>query len=591
MYADEKNIQILTGVLKESRIRKAVLSPGGSSAPIVQSFQHDSFFECYSAADERNAVYFAAGIAQVTGEPVVCVCTAGTAASNYLPGMTEAFYQNLPVVAVTADSAPYLLGQLELQKINQENIFDGVVKKHVTLPAVLSETDAWACNRMVNEAVLALSHHGSGPVHINVQITQTLACSTRCIPKQRVIRRYQVPEADYESLHLKLSGKKIMAVAGQGLKTDERFLAVCGRFYEMYDCMFAVETVSNLRCPGAAAVYPLIETGAVGEGREFVPDIVISIGNHIASYQLKQFLRKHRESVESWVVHESGEVRDPFWCCSSIFEGEAGEFFERLLACGSRQNPQNRHLYCRRWKGLYDRCDFQAEVFSSLSIARILSKTMPEGALLHTAVLNSTRVMQFSDYLEHQRVQYFCNLGALGTDGCMAAFMGEAAAADSLAYLLTGDLSFFYGMNAAGMRGMKNNIRIVLLNNGGGEEFKIKMDYPDMEEFVCARNTLSAKGWALECGFSYFTASGHKETEKILEAFSRPSEKPMLLEIFLDMDKDAQAIREMYRRNRNSRKPGQGKHGLKSGIRSAAEKLLSGKSLKKAKEIFEIIRS
>ncbi len=590
MYADEKNIQILIGVLKGHRIKRAVLSPGGSDAPIVQSFQHDRFFECYSAADERNAVYFAIGIARVTREPVVCVCTAGTAVSNYLPGMTEAFYQNLPVVAVTADSSPYLLGQLELQKISQEQIFNGVIKKQVTLPAVRSETDAWACNRMINEAVLELSHHGSGPVHINVQITQTLGCSTHTIPKQRVIRRHQVSEADYENLHKRLTGKKVMAVAGQGLTIDEKFLAACARFYETYDSMFAVETVSNLQCPGAVSVYPLTETGAVGPGGDFVPDIVISIGNHTASYQLKQFLREHHKSIENWQVHESGEVRDPFWCCSDIFEGEAGEFFERLPACSSTQNRQNRHVFFSKWQRLYHECDFQTKSFSSLGIARILSQTMPEGSILHTAVLNSTRVMQFSDYLEHKKVQYFCNLGALGIDGCTAAFLGEAAASDSLAYLLTGDLSFFYGMNAIGMHGVKNNVRIVLLNNGGGEEFKIKMDYPDIEEFVCAENKLCAKGWALECGFSYFTASDYEQTKKILDTFSRPSEKPVFLEIFLDMDTDAQVIREMYHKNR-MKHPGQVKQELKSSIKNAAGKLLSEKSFQKAKEIYEAIRS
>ena len=101
MYANEKNIQILIGVLKRKGIREVILSPGGTNAPIIQSFQYDNFFSCHSVVDERNSIYYAIGISQVKGCPVVCVCTAGTAVSNFLPGMTEAYYQNIPIIAVT----------------------------------------------------------------------------------------------------------------------------------------------------------------------------------------------------------------------------------------------------------------------------------------------------------------------------------------------------------------------------------------------------------------------------------------------------------------------------------------------------------
>ena len=69
-------------------------------------------------------------------KPVACICTSGTAACNYLPGITEAFYQNVPVLAITADKNPYFQNQLETQKINQMGIFQGVVKYEVELPIV-----------------------------------------------------------------------------------------------------------------------------------------------------------------------------------------------------------------------------------------------------------------------------------------------------------------------------------------------------------------------------------------------------------------------------------------------------------------------
>ena len=136
MYSTIKSIQLLTALLKKYNINKLVLSPGGSDIPIIHSLENDDFFECHSVVDERSAVYYGIGLAQQTKSPVACICTSGTAVSNYLPGMTEAFYQDVPIVAITADKDPYRLNQLMLQKTQQVNIFESVTKKSVNLPVV-----------------------------------------------------------------------------------------------------------------------------------------------------------------------------------------------------------------------------------------------------------------------------------------------------------------------------------------------------------------------------------------------------------------------------------------------------------------------
>ena len=112
MYSVLRNVQILVAYLKEYDIQDIVMSPGGSDIPLIHSIETDSFFKCYSVVDERSAVYFAIGLAQEKNRPVACVCTSGTAVSNYMPGMTEAFYQDVPVLAITADKNPLFQGQL-----------------------------------------------------------------------------------------------------------------------------------------------------------------------------------------------------------------------------------------------------------------------------------------------------------------------------------------------------------------------------------------------------------------------------------------------------------------------------------------------
>ncbi len=547
MYSNEKSVQMLVSLLKEYGIKDVIISPGGSDAPIVRSFEYDSFFTCYSVVDERNAAYMAMGMAQELGRPVVCLCTAGTAVCNFIPGITEAFYQNVPVVAITSDQHPYFMNQLELQKIKQEDLFEGVIKKEVTLPCVKTEIDEWQCNRVLNEALLELYHHGKGPIHINVPIMETLACEQKSLPEQRVIRRYDVSKASYGEFAVHLTNKKILVVVGENIEIAETDIALFEEFYKRYNCVFNVETISNLKCSGCVTTYPATETGYASKRPELLPDVIISIGNYIASYKLKEILREGRKTSENWLISASGNVCDPYWSLNNIFEGDFREFFDLIIK--QKIAETKNHNYFETWNKIVNEVELGDLSFSSLSIAKILSEEIANSSILHTAILNSTRITQFFRF--EKNVKFYSNLGALGIDGCISTFIGHSFATDKISYLLIGDLSFFYGMNGISIRGIKNNVRIILLNNGGGEEFKIKMPYPqnEMSNYICAQRERTAKGWAESLGFGYYTAKTNDGVRSILKEFAKRSDRPLLLELFLNIDDDAKIIRHIYSSN------------------------------------------
>ena len=169
MYTELKNYQIIIAMLKKYGIRHLVLSAGSRNVPFVHSVESDPFFKCYSVVDERSAGYFAIGLAQELNEPVLISCTASTASCNYYPPVAEAFYQNVPLVILTSDRNPEMMGQREDQMINQVGMFDRHVRKSVNLPLINNKSNENYCERLLNEALLELNHNGtSGPVHINV---------------------------------------------------------------------------------------------------------------------------------------------------------------------------------------------------------------------------------------------------------------------------------------------------------------------------------------------------------------------------------------------------------------------------------------
>ena len=101
-YSNEKNVLLMVALLKAHGIRKVVASPGTTNITFVASLTHDPFFQVYSSVDERSAAYMACGMADESGEPVVISCTGATASRNYFPGLTEAYYRKLPILAITS---------------------------------------------------------------------------------------------------------------------------------------------------------------------------------------------------------------------------------------------------------------------------------------------------------------------------------------------------------------------------------------------------------------------------------------------------------------------------------------------------------
>lgn len=583
MNSSFRSIQILVDLLKQNEIRDVVLSPGGSDIPLIHSMETDDFFTCYSVVDERSAAYFAMGVAQEKKRPVACVCTSGTAVCNYLPAITEAFYQSVPVLAITADKNPYFQGQLEIQKIDQTHVFDGVVKKSVDLPVIQNEEDAWLCNRLVNEALLALKYHGSGPVHINVPVVgRTDLYDEKELPKERRIQMVDWLDDTWQTYADKLaSAKRILFVMGQNEVFDSDCIDLLEELFTKCNCVFSVEHLSNLDCTGCVYTYPLSEMGGGSALESLVPDLVISVGNNLAAYNLRPFLRRHHKKMENWRITRSIEVRDAYQCLTAVFDTELKHFLSRMCQLLS-ESPRSGE-YLQAWTGELAKISLPEFPFSNLYVAGKLAQVIPENSVLHLAILNSTRAMQF--YPLAKGVRTYSNVGALGIDGCLSTFAGQAAATSGPAFLLIGDLSFFYDMNAAGLRSIGPNVRIILLNNGGGSEFHFIMGkdkISTIDDYICAQHSHVAAGWVTSLGYDYYCASTKEEFDAAIEKFGQPSEVPMFLEVLTDMEQDAEIVSGFY-----------GNHTVQTAsslAKKVARSLLSGNQVAKIKKIIKVIR-
>ena len=543
--------EILISLLKQYNISKLVLSSGSRNIPFVSAVETDSDFECFSVIDERNAAFFALGISQQTDEPVAIACTSGTAASNYLSGITEAFYSDTPIVVITFDRSPYSLNQLETQKIDQNSIFTSVCRKSVSLPVVKDNDDIWYCNRLINEALISIEK-SKGPVHINVSITggqNDLVDASINYKKAENTRKIEYISENSDKWNMMseklMNAQNILFVMGQTSNISQRTKSAMDTFFEKTKCPLLSDNLSNYRTGSMIFAETTIKALNSKTVSALLPDIIITMGHNFQE-RIKDIFRANNSSFEHWSIEPSGEVKDVFKNETALFDCEPAFFFEKMNEYISDCDNSG---YYDKWKKIEDAAILPDMEYSNFYAIGELSKVIPDNSTLHLSILNATRIMQF--YKLNPSIKVFSNVNAFGIDGCLPAFMGQAFLTDELAFLVTGDLSFFYGMNALSIKHRKNNIRILLINNGGGAEFHIMPDsnsIPTIDLHIGAAHSRTAKEWAVSSGYEYLYAN-NKETFSIsLEKFIRKdNDSPVLFEVFTDMKHDGEHLLSVYR--------------------------------------------
>ena len=551
---------ILMNLLSKHGVAKLVLSSGSRNIPFVSAVETDPRFECYSVVDERNAAFFALGMSQQLNEPIAIACTSGTAASNYLSGVTEAFYSHIPLVVLTFDRSSYFLHQIETQKIDQPAIFQSVVKKTVTLPLIKDEDDIWYCQRLINEALIAMRQHQDGPVHINIPLIGdqnrlvSESVNKDIIENVNYIDHIGQDNQDkFKKYADSLSGRKALIVMGQTIPLDERTQNAIRLFCRTYHVPVLADNLSNFRCDEmifAEGVGKALNTKTI---TNYIPDVVISFGANFQE-RIKDLLRAHRERISHWSIEPEGIIRDVFKCQNAVFDCKPVDFFEMMNRYTSGGCDKE---YLEQWKRLENVLVMPDMPFSNFYVAREFSKVIPNESILHTAILNSTRLMQF--FKLDSSITCFSNVNAFGIDGCLPTFMGQAAATDKLAFLFIGDLSFFYGMNAAAIKHRKNNIRILVVNNGGGAEFHIMPDsnsIPTIDWHIGCAHDRSVKGWVESMGYKYLAVRDKDELSAVLPIFvSADHEQPVVLEVFTKMKEDGELTLSVYRELEKCIKP------------------------------------
>ncbi|WP_422859740.1 2-succinyl-5-enolpyruvyl-6-hydroxy-3-cyclohexene-1-carboxylic-acid synthase [Flagellimonas sp. S174] len=558
MYSEIPAAQLLVLSFKAKGVKNIVISPGSRNAPLTLGFSKNPFFKCFSIVDERCAAFFALGMARQLQEPVAVICTSGSALLNYYPAIAEAYYSEIPLIVVSADRPPYKIDVGDGQTIRQQHIF----KQHIGYETNLkldvchsteviktfdesllsdSQQEIEAYNQKEIFQALRMAVSENLPVHVNIPFEEPLYGQTEkrsiAIPDDLDTPHSILPDIDLAEYAQTWSESRRKMILIGVQQPDVLEKTILDRLASDPSTLVFTETTSNVHgnrfFPSIDSIIAPIEKSADKENlfAALKPDLLITLGGLIVSKKIKAFLRKHKPK-HHWHIGRN-KAYDTFFCLSAHIEKEPNTFLNSLPI------KEEKSGFRLRWDEVKNKYQKRRDTylntigFSDFLAFNEIQGSIPEDYQVHLANSSTVRYSQLFPMKETLRV--FCNRGTSGIDGSTSTAIGASIYYPNPTALITGDLSFFYDSNALWFENLRNDFRIILINNGGGGIFRILPGSEQTEEFSSFFETthnLNAENLAKMYGIDYTKATDEKELQNRLESFYSVSEKPKILEVF-----------------------------------------------------------
>ncbi len=548
-YSSKRSIQILSHLLKEYGIFNFIISPGSRNAPLAIHFSETDEFNCYSIIDERSAAFVGLGMAQSLKKPVVLTCTSGSAAANYYPAVTEAFYQNIPLLLLTADRPTDFVDLFDGQTIRQKDLF----QQHSYGDFELLEDEKEGAdehNFEIIKKALELCFEKQGPVHINIPLSEPLYELVSELPMLPPVEK-TIQKKNFEISSTVISdwntSKKILILVGTRPYSEELQMQL-SQLVKNHSAVVLTEMNSNLDNEKFFAhIDRYVFNFSESDFQNFAPDLLITVGQNVVSKKVKQFLRQAKPT-KHWHI-------DPVWQPDTYFsltqkiEMTAEVFFSKLLN-HIKLEPQS---YYNLWDVLRDKKDLKHQEyvvktgFSDFYLFNRLSQNIPENYNIHFS--NSTAI-RYAQLFDFQKYHSFCNRGTSGIDGSTSTAMGSAMADKNPTILITGELSFFYDINGLWNQYIPPYTRIVVFNNGGGDIFKF-IPGPSkasnaLDEFIATKHSKNVELLAKHYGFSYTKVEDEDTLDRVLQNFFSPETKPKILEVDTQEIENAEILKNYF---------------------------------------------
>jgi 2-succinyl-5-enolpyruvyl-6-hydroxy-3-cyclohexene-1-carboxylate synthase len=548
LSSDKELVQFVVEALASHGIQKVVLSPGSRNAPFAIAFDAHPQLETLVVHDERAAAFIAIGWAEQTQTPVAICCTSGSACLNYYPALAEAYYRNIPILALTADRPSKWINQGDGQTIVQAEVF----KNHAHAYLAFDEDDFILNAQRIAQISGFLSHLSQpwkGPIHLNIGLNEPLygLAAMRAFKFEMFHPQETNPILPDFS---RISGKKIMVLVGQ-MDPNPALEFQLALFAKYSNVVVLVENTSNLQNELFNHCIDRSLNGFDPTDTRYHPEVLISFGGAIVSKRIKAFLRQIPLEIH-WRISYDFPQMNTFGTLSAHLKVDPTLFVQKLLA-------QNLVLQNLNFSGKWKAHDYQAKdrlvAFSSAAgflhdfdVFKTLQETIEGPLHLHLANSSVVRYAQLFDPISN--VIYHSNRGTSGIDGSVSTAVGAALASPLEQHLLIcGDTSFIYDSNALWTAPFPQNLKILIIQNHGGGIFQIipgPAQSPLRGQYFEATHQKSPGKIAEGYGFEVQYLSDKTKLDATISTFLARKEGPQILEVATAQNHNAQVLQDFF---------------------------------------------
>lgn len=533
---------ILFNLLEQYGVRHIVCSPGSRNAALLQLADRLKHVNKHVVVDERTAAFIGLGISISSRTPVVLICTSGSALLNYASAVAEAFYQGIPLIIISADRPQEWIDQDDSQTIRQPGTLSSIVKASYDLRGDETASDyLWYTERIVNEGLIRALDMKPGPVHFNIHLDGAPIDSFRndLFPKKVCLVRptQRLENAVMKEFASYACDKKILVTVGF-MQPDNKLQNAMLAFSRLPNVCIMAETISNLHLPLSCykidtALFPLSSK----EEKAYTPDVLISLGGALISRRLKEFIRRN-PPVQNWTLSYSDNLIDCFQALTVKIASDSASFMQTLGKMMHRYRKEKGNntadLYRESWEILRNKHSKSISKlpWCDLKALKIVLDHIPEEANLFLS--NGTSVRYGQIIPSRPTHATYSNRGVSGIEGCTSTALGASLVYGGVTCLITGDMSFSYDLGALGSGLADHRLKVIVLDNGGGDIFrfiKATKELEIREHYLCADPQIPVEMLAATYNWAYFHASDEYTLKNELEEFFLDGLRPAVLHI------------------------------------------------------------
>ena len=417
--------------------------------------------------DERSSAFFALGLAKSTQKPVVLISTSGTAPANFYPAVIEASLSRVPLIILSADRPPYLIGTGANQTINQQNLYGSHVCNFTDVGLPQNN------NESLKDHLFTAFQHSSGlkfeeppgPVHLNFPFDEPLLPEnvSGINPLSFTFENIEIPVVKFSIPILTKSRQPLIIVGPMEGNCHQKEMI---QLAERIQAPILADPLSQLRY-GSNSKMVLANYDYFLRYKEIIPDLIIRFGRKPTSKVLNQLLDNWKDRtilIDAW-----RQFNDD---CLQFIQSTIGGYCQYQIENCDWKGGEEWQNQLLAWEKQVSKFLLQESAYSEGTIAKCCVESIEDGGKFFIGNSMPIRDVDMFSLTSTKRIDTYSNRGASGIDGVISSSLGMSHDSENKnALLLIGDVSFYHDMNGLLASRYEVNLTIVVINNGGGGIF------------------------------------------------------------------------------------------------------------------------